>query len=251
MNRQQRWSKISDILKEKQSISTEELIRLLNVSPATVRRDLQDMEDLKIISRFHGGVKINAKQYDEPHMIIKSETNTKEKKAIAITAASLIKDHQMIYLDAGSTTLEIIQYIHAKNITVVTPGIRHILELAKKDINTIVLGGPLNPATEAVAGRNTVEQIRSMYFDIAFIGTNGIHEKIGFTTSSETEAATKSAAIKQSKAPYIVTDSSKFFLLNPVRFAEISDAVIISDSIPEEFKKLPLKYILSSGENNL
>ena len=245
MNRQTRWSKITDICKEKQSVSVDELVNYLSVSPATIRRDLQDMEDLKIISRYHGGARINSKQYDEPHMIIKSETNVKQKRLIALLAASLIKDNQMVYLDAGSTTLEIIQYIKAKNITVVTPGIRHIFELAERDIPVIVLGGPFRPETEAVAGRNTVEQIKTMFFDIAFIGTNGIHEKIGFTTSNETEAATKAAAIKQCKSPYIVTDSSKFNILNPVRFADLEEATIITDSVPEGFDTDRVKYILT------
>ena len=250
MNKQHRFSRIAEICKEKGEVSVEELVKEIEVSPATIRRDLQDMEELKIITRYHGGAKFSSKQYDEPHMILKSETNVKEKQAIALKAASLIKDSQMVYLDAGSTTFEMIKYIHAKNITVVTPGIRHILELARKEIFTIVLGGPLRPETEAIAGRNTVEQIKEMYFDIAFIGTNGIHEKVGFTTSNEMEAATKNTAVKQSKIPFIVTDSSKFFLLNPVQFARLNDAIIISDSIPKEFLNLHVNYVLSSGKTN-
>ena len=250
MLKQHRWNKIADLCKEKESISVEELVNIIGVSPATIRRDLQSMEELKIITRYHGGAKISSKQYDEPHMILKSETNIKEKQAIARMAASLIKDHQMVYLDAGSTTFEMIQYIHAKNITVVTPGVRHILELLKKGIYTIVLGGPLRPETEAIAGRNTVEMIEKMYFDVAFIGANGIHEKVGFTTSNETEASTKNAAIRKSKVPFIITDSSKFFLLNPVQFARLQDAIIVTDAVPKEFKDLHVNYVLSNGESN-
>ena len=250
MNKQHRWNKIVEICKEKEHVSVEELVETLDVSPATIRRDLMNMEELKIISRYHGGARISSKQVEEPHMILKSETNIDQKKQIALKAAGLIRDHQMIYLDAGSTTFEMIQYIHAKNITVVTPGIRHILELARKEISTIVLGGPLRPETEAIAGRNTVEQINNMYFDLAFIGTNGIHEKVGFTTSNETEAATKAAALHRSKIPCILTDSSKFFILNPVKFANLDEAVIVTDSIPEEFLSLHVNYILGNGQTN-
>ncbi len=250
MNKQHRWNRIAELCKEKESISVEELVNELDVSPATIRRDLQNMEDLKIITRYHGGAKISYKQFEEPHMILKSETNVKEKQAVARRAAGLIKDNQMIYMDAGSTTFEMIRYIHARNITVVTPGVRHILELAAKNISVIVLGGPLRPETEAIAGRRSVEQIKTMYFDIAFIGTNGIHEKVGFTTSNESEAATKAAAISQTRVPFIITDSSKFFLLNPVRFAGLNDAIIITDSIPKQFLDLSVNYVLGNGSTN-
>lgn len=250
MVKQHRWNRIAELCKEKDSVSVEELVEMLGVSPATIRRDLQNMEDLKIISRYHGGARINLTQYDEPHMILKSESNIKEKQAVARRAASLIKDHQMVYLDAGSTTFEMIEHIHARNITVVTAGIRHILELSRHNISTIVLGGPLRPETEAIAGRNTVEQIKTMYFDIAFVGTNGIHDKVGFTTSNELEASTKAAAIHQAKTPYIITDSSKFFILNPVQFAKLDEAIILTDSIPEEFRKLPIRYMLGNGDHN-
>jgi DeoR family fructose operon transcriptional repressor len=245
MTKEHRWNKIAELCKEKGQISVEELSEELSVSPATIRRDLQQMEDLKIISRFHGGARISQKQYDEPHMILKQETNSDKKKSVALLAASLIEDNQMVYLDAGSTTYGIIQYIHAKNITVVTPGIRHITALISRDIPTIVLGGPIRPETEAIAGRNTVEQIGSMFFDVCFIGTNGIHEKNGFTTSNEMEAATKAAAIRQTKTPYIVTDCSKFHVLNPVRFAKLEDVTVLTDSVPDDYLSLPMKYIVA------
>ena len=250
MSKQQRWRQIIEICREQDAVNVEQLVEALGVSPATVRRDLQEMDDLNIISRFHGGARINVNQFDEPHMLIKGETYTYEKRAIARRAARLIHDHQLVYLDAGSTTLEMLQYITAKNITVVSPGLPHLTALAQKEISTIVPGGPLRSGTAAIAGMATIKQIEQMYFDIAFVGTNGIHESVGFTTTNEMEGGTKAAAVHRAENAYILADSSKFGILNPVKFASLDEAVVITDSIPDSFDSSLIRYIKSSGETN-
>ncbi len=241
---------IAEVCQKKDQVSVDELVKMIGVSPATIRRDLQEMEDMRIISRYHGGARIVPYQ-DELHMLLRSETNIRQKREVARYAASLLHDNQMIYLDAGTTTYEIIPFIKAKNITVVTPGIRHALELARKEIATIVLGGPLRAESEITAGRTTVEQILNHHFDIALMATNGIHDVNGFTTFSETIALSKNTAMLQSKISYIVTDSSKFYMLQPAVFAEFKDAIVICDEIPESFKHTEIRYILPDGESNI
>ena len=250
MTKQFRWKLIADTLNEKQTATVDELVELLKVSPATVRRDLQEMEDLRMITRFHGGARISNGQLEEPHMIIKSEINQKEKISIAIRAAKLISDDQMVYLDAGSSTFEMIRHIKAKNITVVTPGIPHLTALYERDISTIALGGPVRPGTQAIAGRQTVEMIENMYFDVAFLGVNGIHDKIGFTTSNESEAATKGAALNRATAPYVIADSSKFNHLSPFAFGKLDEAVVVTTDIPDSFITAGARYILTGGRSS-
>lgn len=245
MTKQKRWTKILEECKTQDSISVNELVNLLNVSPATVRRDLQEMEDLKMISIYHGGAKVDESQYVEPSMIIKSESNSEKKKRIAIEAARHIHDNQMIYIDAGTSTYEMIKYINAKNITIVTPGIPHISLLSEKGINTIVLGGIVRWSTQAITGKQALKQLEEYYFDACFIGTNAVHDRIGFTTSNEMEASTKQLAISRSKTAYILADSSKFNKLCPVKFAQLSDAIIISDEI-HSFDLSLIKYITTN-----
>ena len=131
MIKQQRWAAIIDLCRENTAISVGELVSLLRVSEATVRRDLQQMEDLNMVSRYHGGVRLNDGQSEEPPMLIKSETNISSKNQVARLAASMIKDNQMIYVDAGSSTYEMLNYVRAKNITVVTIGLPHIAKLKR------------------------------------------------------------------------------------------------------------------------
>lgn len=249
MIKQKRWVQIAELLKVKQDMKVDELLSLLNISPATLRRDLQEMEDLNIIKRYHGGARLNHQQIQEPAMILKSEMNSSVKKQIAYIAAKLIKDNQMIYLDAGSTTYEMLDYITANNITIVTPSIAHLPKLCSRDFSTIVLGGNIRSSTLAITGKQTLKQLENYYFDACFIGTNGIHEQVGFTTSNESEAETKTLAISHSKNAYIVTDSSKFNLLFPVQFAKLTDATIICDTIAD-FDKSLIHYILINGEHS-
>ena len=242
MIKQTRWIKIAQLCKEKDRVTVEELVQILHVSPATVRRDLQEMEDQSLIVRYHGGAKSRDNMFDEPCMIIKNVSNVDPKRHIAYKAASLIQDNKMIYIDAGSTTLMMLQYISAKNITVVTPGVPHLALLGEKGISTIVLGGTLRWSTQAITGRQAVRQLSEMYFDECFVGTNGIHSQVGFTTSNEMEAETKALAIHHSKQSYVLADHSKFNVLCPVRFADLKEAEIICDTV-EGFDTSLIDYI--------
>lgn len=249
MAKQARWNEILNLAREKESISVKELCKELKASEATIRRDLQEMEDLNLLTRYHGGAKIDQSQFNEPSMVIKSSRYKEEKKRIGLTAASLIKDNQMIYIDAGSTTYEIIPFIKAKNITVVTPGIPHMGLLGQSGINTIVLGGQLYWSTQAIIGKTAADQLESLFFDIAFIGANGIYEKSGFFTSNELEAMTKSKAIEHSQICYVVADSTKFNQLRSAKFASLDEAIIITNDV-SDFNCKKIKYLLTDGSKN-
>jgi len=244
MNKQEKWNIIINLCQQNNGItSVQQIIDTLNISSATVRRILQEMEDLHLIIRTHGGAKLIDNYQNEPSMAIKTTQNIDIKRRIGLLAASLIQDNQMIYIDAGSTTEEMIPYIKANNVTIVTNGIPHIIELNKKNINTIVLGGQVYQTTLAIVGRTALKQLEDTYFDIAFVGTNGIHAQFGFSTSNELEAEIKSLAIKHADKSYILADHTKFNQLRPAQFANITDATIITDSI-ENFNNNNIKYLL-------
>ena len=250
MSKQKRWSQIIDMCRQNETVSVAELVEQLNASPATIRRDLQDMEDLCMLERFHGGARLSGSSYNEPAMQIKSELNAHEKRQIGYLAARQIRDNMMVYIDAGSTTYEMIEYIRARNITVITPGVPHLSALGQRGISTIVLGGKLHWPTEAITGKTAIKQMEDLYFDIAFVGTNGIHEQVGFTTSNELEAETKHLAIAHSRSPFILADSTKFNKLCPVPFARLDEAVILTTNTAG-FEKNPIRYITTSGRTNI
>ena len=122
MKKQERWKEILALIKDEKEVSVHDLSKHFNVSLATIRRDLLQMEDNSLIDRYHGGAKMNASGLMEPPMNLKQSTNAEAKNMVARYAARLIRDYQMVFIDAGSATLEMIDYIVSKNITVVTIG---------------------------------------------------------------------------------------------------------------------------------
>ena len=124
----------------------------------------------------------------------------------------------MYLLDAGSSTFEMIQYIDAKDIIVVTNGMTHVEQLLKYGIKTLMIGGQVKETTMATVGANALETLRRYCFDRAFIGMNGIDLKYGFTTPDEQEALIKETAMKLSNDKYILVDQTKF---NQVYFARV------------------------------
>lgn len=228
MAMQKRWSSILDLLKKNNEISTIELAKELNTSVATVRRDLVKMEELNLIGRYHGGAKALNQETEFP-ILMRSELNTNYKIKVGKYAASLIQDHQMVYIDAGSATLAMIPFITAKNITVVTIGVPQIVALSERKINTIVLGGSIRESTSAITGFKTIEQLSDYFFDIAFIGTNAIHKKIGLSTTNDMEASCKKRAIEQSSKTYVLADESKFNKICPCTFAPLNKVRIITN----------------------
>lgn len=249
MNKQTRWNMISELCKADGSMRVNDLISAVGASPATIRRDLREMEDLGILTRYHGGAKINHSRLEEPVMSIKHMQNLDLKRHIALAAARKIKDNEIIYLDAGSTIFEMLQFINASNITIVTIGIQHLKLLGEKKIHTIVLGGNLYWNTEALTGSQTIKQMEDLYFDKAFLGTNGIHVHGGFTTSNEQEANTKAMAIKHAEKAYVLADSSKFNKLLPFKFADLKDVIVLTNEV-KDFDKSLLSFELLDGTHN-
>ena len=237
MVKQERWEIIIDLCKKSEKVYNEDLKIACETSIATVRRDLQQMEDLKLVQRFHGGVMLNPEANELP-MVYRSNDQISEKTWIAKQAALQIKDNQTIYLDAGSSTYEMITFIHSKNITVVTIGIPHLSLLMERDIRTIVLPGFVRKSTEAITGAQTLNQLDNFYFDCAFIGVNGIHEKAQITTTNEWEAVVKEKVIHQSNKAFILADQTKFNKICPIKYANLDDVICIST-----IKPLKMRYL--------
>lgn len=208
---EERKARILEILDNKNRVKVDELTEKLQVSESTIRRDLQDLEYAGLLKRTHGGAVKAENTGFEPTMDEKEEAHKEEKIEIGKKAAALIKDHETIILDAGTTTLQIAKYIHAKNVTVLTNSMLIALELTpKKDIEVVVTGGYTRKETLSIVGPLTDRIIQNFRVDKAFIGANGITIQDGCTTPNMSEAHTKSIMIQSSKEVYIVADHSKF-----------------------------------------
>jgi DeoR family transcriptional regulator, fructose operon transcriptional repressor len=230
---------ILDYLKEKENVKVHELVELTKSSESTLRRDLDQLEKENFLKRVHGGASLLQRKRAEPSMVEKSTQNLKEKAILAKYAAQLIEDGECVYLDAGTTTYQMIQYLDQKNIVVVTNGIDHLDALHEKDINTYLIGGFVKKVTRAMIGSNAYESIQNYRFDKCFIGTNAIHHELGFTTPDPEEAHLKAKAINLSREPFVLADHTKFGEVSFSKFADLHQAKIITN---EEDSMILKKY---------
>lgn len=159
------------------------------------------------------------------------QLNVEEKSAIAKYAATMINDEDFIFIDAGTSTALMIDYIGETNATFVTNGIAHAKRLLKKNLRTYMIGGLVKPITEAIIGAEAVNSMKKFNFTKCFLGTNGIHMDYGFTTVDVEEAMVKMEAVNRSYASIVLADSSKFDKVTAVTFAAIEKACIITDRL--------------------
>ena len=146
----------------------------------------------------------------EEDIVYKKMVYSEEKDIIGKKAAALIKNGDIIYLDAGSTTESVIKYLKEKeDIKVVTNGFTHIEELTKAGGGSLYNRWKGKAKTGATVGATAVISLKNYNFDIAFIGANGITAD-GYSTPDPEEVIVKSEAIKRSKKVYFLCDSSKF-----------------------------------------
>lgn len=234
---EQRYEIILRLVNERKSITASELQDILETSESTVRRDITALHKAgKLIKVFGGAVAleqtVTAKEYTVAQ---KLEVNLNEKESIAAHAAALITDEDFVYLDAGTTTGAMLEYIRTTEATFVTNAVAHAQRLAARGIHVILLGGELKGTTEAVVGNLAVQAVSRFHFTKGFFGTNGVSRKAGFTTPDANEAFVKQAAMANCKEVYVLADSSKFHQISSVTFGAFQEAVILTERLPEEY----------------
>ncbi|MCT8975440.1 DeoR/GlpR family DNA-binding transcription regulator [Clostridium sp. CX1] len=245
---EERHNLILELLKEKGVVKINELVEATNTSESTIRRDLTILESTNSIKRIHGGATLTKGRLIEQTYLEKEVQSVDEKRLIGKYAASLVKDGDCIYLDAGTSTFEMIQFIDRKNIIVVTNGLKHINALVERKINSYILGGKVKETTKAVVGIDALKSLEKFRFDKSFLGINGVHLEQGFTTPDSEEAILKESAIKQSRQAFILADDSKFGEVSFVKVADLEKAMIITNSRIEDYenysKKTKLKVVV-------
>ena len=160
--------------------------------------------------------------------------NIAEKEDIARYAAALVGDEDFVFLDAGTTTELMIKYMSAKKAVFVTNGFSHAQKLAEAGISAYILGGEVKISTESVVGEEALMSLEKYHFTKGFFGANGVSATFGFTTPEVKEGLIKRAAMQRTREKYVICDSSKFSNLSSVKFAEFSDATIITTRLEDE-----------------
>ena len=246
---EERYAAILRILAEKKAVTVQELTRILDASESTVRRDLVALHKSGRLYKVYGGATSIDNNYSssEEDMKTKRELHTEGKIAIARRAASLVRKNDFVYLDAGTTTLHMIDFLQEPTAVFVTNGMPHAAKLAAKGFKTFILGGRLKSSTEAVIGTEAVNALKLYNFTKGFFGTNGISTQSGFSTPDADEGEVKGEALKRCKHAYVLADRSKFNRVAPITFGSISSATIITGPL-EDKKYRDFTNILEADE---
>lgn len=234
---EQRHEIILKMLEEKRSVTVTELTEHLGISESTARRDITILDKAGKLVKVFGGAVLSDGAYQsvEPTVTQKVEINREEKKKIAEYAASLILPQDFVYLDAGTTTGYMLDFIGETGATFVTNAVAHAQRLAAKGAHVLLVGGTLKSSTEAVVGTMAALTLKDYHFSKGFFGANGVSKAAGFTTPDANEALVKRTALEQCQKAYILCDNSKFHIVSSVTFASFSAGTILTDARPEEY----------------
>ena len=248
----ERIDAISEYVKEKQSVSLQQLCKEFRVSLNTIRRDIAVLTERGEIEKVYGGVvsKANSKSHSlsvQP-FYERNIVNTALKENIAKAAADFVEDNDTIFLDSGTTTIQMVKYLEQhNNLTVVTYCIPIIAELYNlPDIRVISLPGYLLRTTCSLVGEAACDFLNGLNINKAFMASTGVTSDFNVTNATFEECGIKKTALRQSRKHYLMVDSSKFGQSGIMTYARLNqfDAVISNAGIPDTM----LKYI---NENNI
>ncbi len=236
---------ILDYLQKKSRASVPELGEYLNVSESTIRRDLKELEEEKLLKRTHGGaIPIEGVNF-EPTFSEKEDQYFAEKEAIAKKAIEFIEEGDTILLDSGTTIYHLAKKLKRfHKLTIVTNSLIFAQELQDQPgIEVIIIGGSLRKETLALVGPFAEEALSKIKVDKAFIATNGLDMEEGLTTPNLLEASTKRKMIEASKQVFLLADHSKCGKIAFAKVADIQkvDKLIVDDAVPEYFIKELIK----------
>lgn len=249
----ERQQRILHIIQQQGTVSIARLVDMMNVSHMTIRRDIQKLEDQGRVVSVSGGVQLLERLISEPTHNDKSLLFHSEKRSIGIEAAKLITNNATVYLDAGTTTLEIAkQLVEKEDLLIITNdfAISNFL-IENGNCEVIHTGGRICKKNHSSVGELTAQFLHNIAIDIAFISTSSWNLQ-GLTTPDEQKIPVKKAIIQSSQKNILVSDSSKYgkvatFLLYPLN---VFDHIICDDkllgNVKEKIEEMKIKLSLVS-----
>jgi DeoR/GlpR family transcriptional regulator of sugar metabolism len=221
---EERLDRIREWVRDRRIVRSGELGRQLGVSAITVRRDLDELERRGEVRRVHGGAVGVQAAWQEPPFDEKADHAVEEKRQIAAAAAQWIGQGETVYLDGGSTVLELARRIRGRtDLTVVTNSLRAAMELSVSGPRLILIGGELRRRSQTLVGPLTRHLLERLHVDKAFMGTIGLTVEDGLTTTEPAEACTKEWVMKGAREVIVLADRAKFGKRSFARAGSLSD----------------------------
>ncbi len=245
--RLKRQEQIAEYLCQRKFSTVQDLSEKFNISIATVRRDLDDLERKKIIKKEYGGIRFleqekkSSSTYNE-----RIEIDQSTKVYIGKLASSYIKENDCIYIDSGSTAKYIVDFLDNIPLTIITNNLYVISKCIEMDnINLIVLGGNYYNDIHALASGTSLESIKNFNINKAFIATSGFTPESGFTNAFSIETGIKKYVCKNSQEVFVLLNEAKWgkiALMTFLRLEEKANIKILTNAKPPKYLDYLSKY---------
>lgn len=230
-----RLAQIEQMLAAGDPVTVGELTHRLGVSEATVRRDLDVLQDSGVVQRTYGGAVPSRAGERELPFPERSSVQVAEKRAIARAAAAMVGAGDTVFIGGGSTTLRLAEQLRDTELTVVTNSLPVARELSRSaTIQVIVIGGTLRTPELTMVGPRAVEGIRAYRAGTAFLGVPALDSQDGFTADGDAEAATDAAFIAMAQRTVVLADHTKLGRVSSTHVVPMAsiDTVVTDSQAP-------------------
>lgn len=237
-----RIENIQKYIQKQQSASLDELTKEFNVSKNTIRRDVAEILEDTGFKKVYGGITFDSKattsaleSFDQRKI-----RNKQAKMMIASKAASLINDGDTLFIDSGTTTVEMVDFMKDLDVTVITNNLNFIVRaLPYKNIHLISLGGILSRKTNSFGQLIQQDILNTYNINKAFMASTGISLTHGVTNALPVETTLKSALVQNSSESILLVDADKFDRQGLMTYAQIEDLdyLITNMSPPSSYQE--------------
>lgn len=221
----QRREKIQEYLAVHQIARTADLMSLLEASEATVRRDLEWLEQKGALERTHGGAILNQRVIFEQEYQQRAQFHPDEKKRIGELAASLIEEGDIVFVNSGTTATQVLKHVRRDmRITIFTNNVNAAIELGDPGFHYYLIGGEFQSRSNSLAGRFALDNLNLVFANKLIIGVDGVSLKHGCTVPTNDEAEVVRRMVERTKGQIIVAaDYSKWGAVSNFPVASIDE----------------------------
>ena len=232
-----RHEKIVSLIRENGFMSIDELAKLLDVTPQTIRRDITQLSEDKILRRYHGGATLDANLENEDYFYRKNKLQS-EKAHIADMITEHIPDNSSMFLSIGTSVEAVAKALtqKRKNLCIITNNI-HVASIVsvRPDYTIMVTSGVVRPNDGGITGVATLEFINQFKVDYAIIGVAAVETDGSLLDFDYKEVCVMQAMVENARLKYLVVDHSKFGRNALVRLGHISDFnAVFTDHAPTD-----------------
>ncbi len=225
----QRQTEITELTEQRGRVEVSDLAARYRVTTETIRRDLSELQEQRLVRRVHGGAIPWESSAFEPLLSVRNDQQNLEKRRIAKLALNELPENGTIILDSGSTLNQFAEVIPSNiRLRLVTNSLVSASLLADNaSVDVIVIGGKVRKNTMAMVDASAIASIEPLTVDTLFISSDGASPEAGLTTPYREEAALKTAMISAAIRVVALVDHTKFAKDHFVRFAEWSDVDVL------------------------